>query len=288
MSTPALASRRPALLLALLLSACVVALSLQVRRSASEHTVAEGWLLDATAFGVRLVTAGRSGFSSVKEWGASRVRLADENRALRQRVTALEGELLTLRDAERDRLRLMELFGAHPAPPHGTRPARLIELSTSGPFHSAVLDRGSAAGIAVGGPVVNAKGLLGRVVAVGASTARVQLISDRLASAGVLLPRTAREAVARGDGSGRVVLQYVPTIADVVEGDAVVTAGTDGVYPRDLAVGRLAAPRRGGHSLFLDLTVEVAADPHLASVVFVFPPLLPPDARPPEKAGAAR
>lgn len=273
------AVRRPALVLSLLLSGCVLLLSLQVRRVGGQ-TLAEEWLLDATGVLVRGVSALRDSKESVLDWVATRARLIRENGDLRARVLSLEGDLLRLRDAERDRNRLSELLGVVPGPPPGTRPARLILVETAGPFQSALLDRGRAAGIEAGSVVVGLKGLLGRVVVTGETTARVQLLSDRTAAVGVLFARTGRDAVARGDGSTGVSVQYVPTISDIVPEDVLVTSGTDGVYPRDLPVGRIAAVRRAGHSLFLDLPVRVSADPRNESLVFVLPPVLPVEARP--------
>ncbi len=273
MPTPFAANRRPTLILAVMLCSCVVALSIQARRRRGE-SLAEGVVLDATAVGLRGLNALRSAGLDVLEHGRARTALLAENRALRERVVSLEAELLKLRDSERERQRLLLLLENKPRPPEGTLPARVIAVETTPLSHVAILDRGREDGLQMGGVVVAARGLLGRVIAVGARTARVQLITDRLAAAGVVLSRTGRPAVAKGDGSGRVVLKYVPTIADVSEGDIVVTAGTDGVYPRDLTLGRVLPVQRGGRVLFLDLTVAVEADARVEPVVFVLPPVL--------------
>ncbi|MBK8596773.1 MAG: rod shape-determining protein MreC [Holophagales bacterium] len=126
-----------------------------------------------------------------------------------------------------------------------------------------------------GRAVVGEAGLLGRVVAAGERGARVQLLSDRTAATGILLTRTSRAAVARGDGASGANLQYVPAIADVAVDDEVTSSGTDGIYPRGLLVGRIGAVRRPGSSLFLELPVTLAADPMNETLVFVFPPVKP-------------
>lgn len=267
-----LSPARPALVLAALLGGCVVLLSLQVRRTGG-GTLAEEWALDAASGLVRATTAVRSAAGSVAESLASRSRLEAENAALREEVTALRVRLHGLREAALERDRMKALLGAQPSPPEGTRPARIVVVETAGPFQSAILDRGRADGVEAGGAVVGEAGLLGRVVAAGEHGARVQLLSDRTAATGILLPRTGRAAVARGDGGSGAALQYVPAIADVAVGDEVVTSGTDGVYPRGLLVGKIAAVRRPGASLFLELPVDVAADPMREPLVFVFPPV---------------
>lgn len=275
-----LSPARPALVLAALLGSCVVLLSLQVRRSGG-GTLAEEWLLDASSVLVRGTAGARSAVSSFRGRFSSLAALRTENEVLRARVTELEARLHALGEAALERDRLVRLLGAVPAPPAGTRPARIVVVETAGPFQSALLDRGRADDVLPGGAVVGEAGLLGRVVAAGEHGARVQLLSDRTAATGILLPRTGRTAVARGDGASGAAIQYVPAIADVAVGDAVVTSGTDGIYPRGLAVGKIAAVRRPSASLFLELPVAIAAEPANEPLVFVFPPIRPDVPAPP-------
>jgi rod shape-determining protein MreC len=270
------AGRRPVAILVLLLSGCAVALSLQVRRPGGQ-TVAEGWVLDVVGVGVRGVAGIRDGVRALGERASSRQRLLEGNEALRRQALELERELLVLREAERERQRLLALYSAHPSAPPQSRVARMVSLVTAGPFHSALLDRGRAEGLEADGVVVGLHGLLGRIVGTGQMTARVQLLSDRVAAVGVLLPRTSRVAVARGNGTAGISVEYVPVSGDVLVGDLVVTSGTDGIYPRDLPVGTIEAVRRGGASLFLDLPVVLAAKPETETTVFVFPPVAKPE-----------
>ena len=274
MAAPTLAERRPEIFLAVLLSLCLVTLSLQVRRSGG-RTVGEGWLLTAVSPFVDLVTSVRSGIHEVGTWATSRRALRVENRALTEEVARLHGELLRLRDAEEDKGRLLELFGAQPSPPPGTIPARLVAVESSGPFHTALLDRGASDGLQLDGVVLARGGLLGRVIALGPRTARVQLLSDTTAAVGVLLThgtRGGRMAVAKGDGKGSVSVEYVPTIEPVEPNDTLVSSGTDGLYPGGLPVGRVASVRRN-KTLFWEIRVSAAADPHGESLVFVLPPV---------------
>lgn len=271
MASPSLAARRPEILLAVLLSLCLVGLSLQVRRPGG-RTAGETWLLTAASPFIGGVTTLRAGVADVGTWASSRKTLLASNRALSAEIEHLEGELLRLRDAERDRTRLLKLLAAQPSPPSGTVPARLIAIESSGPFRTGLLDRGSSDGIRVDAVVVAPGGLVGRVIAVGPHTARLQLLSDKTAAAGILLPRGARAAVAKGDGKGGIAVEYVPTIEPVERNDLVVTSGTDGVYPNGLLVGHVSSLTRKS-TLFWDIQLEPAADPRRESMVFVLPPV---------------
>ncbi len=274
MAVPTLAERRPEIFLAVLLSLCLVALSLQVRRPGG-RTVGEGWLLTAVSPFVDLVTGVRSAFHDAGTWAASRHALRVENGALKAEVDSLRAELLRLRDAEEDKGRLLELFGAQPTPPPGTFPARLIAVESSGPFQTALLDRGAGDGLQLDGVVLARSGLLGRVIALGPRTARVQLLADNTAAVGVLLThasRGGRVAVAKGDGQGGVSVEYVPTIEQVEPNDVLISSGTDGLYPGGLPVGRVKAVKRN-KTLFWEIQVSPAADAHRESIVFVLPPV---------------
>jgi rod shape-determining protein MreC len=285
-ASPSLAARRPEILLAVLLTACLVGLSLQVRRPGG-RTAAESWLLAAVSPFVDAVASVRAGATGVGTWASSRRTLLATNRALSAEIERLEGEVLRLRDAERDRRRLLELFSAQPVPPPGTVPARLVAVESSGPFRTALIDRGASDGILVDGVVVAPGGLVGRVIATGPRTARLQLLSDKTAAAGVLLPRGARAAVAKGDGKGGIAVEYVPTIEPVERGDVIVSSGTDGLYPGRLAVGRVSSLTKKS-SLFWEIQLEPAADPRRESLVFVLPPVRRPDVTGGPSAGERR
>jgi rod shape-determining protein MreC len=281
-----LSARRPEAVLLVLLSGCLVGLSVQVRRPGG-ITAGERWLLDLASPFVALAAKAREGVRSVAEWASTRHRLLVENRDLHARNDALEAEVVRLREAERDKSRLLEMFGVAPWIAPAARPARLVALQASGHFRSALLDRGLEDGIEAGGAVLSPSGLIGRVVATSAHAARVQLLSDATAAVGIVLTRSGRAAVAHGDGGGVTIL-YVPRSADVKPNVALVTAGTDGVYPKDLAVGKIAEVQRDSPGLFLGLPVALASDPHQESLVFVLPPVpvAPPMAEPtprPEK-----
>jgi rod shape-determining protein MreC len=285
-ASPSLVARRPEVLLAVLLSLCLVGLSLQVRRPGG-RTAGQTWLLAATSPFVEAVTSLRAGAADVGAWASSRRTLFAANRALSSEVERLEGELLRLRDAESDKKRLLELLAAQPSPPAGTAPARLIAIESSGPFRTGLLDRGSSDGVLVDGVVVAPGGLIGRVIAIGPRTARLQLLTDTTAAVGVLLSRGARAAVAKGDGKGGIAVEYVPTIEPVEKNDLVVSSGTDGVYPNGLPVGRVSAVTRKS-TLFWEIQLEPAADPQRETLVFVLPPVRRPDVQGGPAAGDRR
>ena len=57
-------------------------------------------------------------------------------------------------------------------------------------------------------------------------------------------------------------------LEDVVEGDLIVTSGMDGIYPKGVAIGRVASVRNGPR-LFKLITVEPAANLDRLEEVFI-------------------
>src|SRR5207244_8645750 len=130
----------------------------------------------------------------------------------RHKVADFTTENLKLRQSETDLRRLRSLLGYSEQFALQTSMAEAIMLDTSSRFKSVILDRGSSAGIDVNDAVVNANGLIGRVVLTTKDMAKVQLVTDNNSSVGVLLERTRRQGVLRGDGVGAAQLYDIPSL----------------------------------------------------------------------------
>lgn len=186
-------------------------------------------------------------------------RSVKENLQLRRKVDQLTTDNLRLRQSEGDLRRLRSLLGYSEQFTMPTAMAEAIMLDISGRFKSIILDRGSAAGIDVDDAVVNANGLIGRVVLTTKDMSKVQLITDSNASVGVLIERTRRQGVLRGDGAGGAQLYDIPSLADVRPGDSIMTAGIDGIYPKGIPVGVIIKAEKG-QDLFKTITVKPLVD----------------------------
>ena len=81
--------------------------------------------------------------------------------------------------------------------------------------------------------------------------------------------------VAGVDEDPPLQLQLVSNLADVVVGDAVVSSGTDGVYPRGFAIGTVEKSERG-HGLYRAIAVRPAVDfSSIEEVLIVLVPARP-------------
>lgn len=186
-------------------------------------------------------------------------RSVNENLELHRKIAALTTENLRLRQSATDMRRLRSLLGYSEQFNFQTSMAQAIMLDTSGRFKSIIIDRGSRDGIDVNDAIVNANGLIGRVVLTTKDMAKVQLVTDSNSSAGALIERTRRQGVVRGDGAGGAEMNDVPSLADVVPGDHVMTAGIDGIYPKGIPIGVVTKAEQGPN-LFKSITVRPSVD----------------------------
>jgi rod shape-determining protein MreC len=186
-------------------------------------------------------------------------RAVNENLDLHRKVASLTTENLKLRQSATEMRRLRSLLGYSEQFNLQTSMAQAIMLDTSGRFKSIIIDRGSSDGIEVNDPVVNANGLIGRVVLTTKDMAKIQLITDSNAAVGALVERTRRQGVIRGDGAGGAEMNDVPSLADVVPGDRVLTAGIDGIYPKGIPIGVVVKADKGPN-LFKDIAVKPSVD----------------------------
>ncbi|WP_323119511.1 rod shape-determining protein MreC [Burkholderia alba] len=116
-----------------------------------------------------------------------------------------------------------------------------IQYDTSDPFsQKVVIGHGLQAGIQDGSPVVSEDGVIGQVTRVFPLQSEVTLITDRDLAIPVQVLRTGLRSVIYGTPKGDTLdLRFVPTSADVLVGDELVTSGLDGVYPPGLPVAKV-------------------------------------------------
>jgi rod shape-determining protein MreC len=117
------------------------------------------------------------------------------------------------------------------------------------------VNRGSSDGIASGMAVIHPQGVVGQVVAVSSKTARVLLVSDHASGVDVVTQDSRARGIVEGGGERICELKFIPKDARLMEGEAVLTSGMDGVYPKGLLVGTVE--RIGSASVSLFKTVEL-------------------------------
>src|SRR5512132_3211287 len=133
--------------------------------------------------------------------------LQQRNTELESQVSELQAQVIQLQQQVGDTQILAGLVDFERARPENTyRAAAVIGLDPSPFLHYVIINRGSNEGILRGMPVVTNQGLIGRVDAVIADAARVQLITDAASSVNVRLQNAETEAALSGSVTGDVTL----------------------------------------------------------------------------------
>ena len=160
-----------------------------------------------------------------------------ENRRLRAENTELRQWKATATALQDTNSRYRALLGFRTNPPIPMASAHVI-LDSHGPFADTRLaDAGKEKGIEVGNPVMNERGLVGRVIGVAHGASRVMLLNDVASRTPVLVDRTDARAILTGDASSTPKLEYLRGMDPIKEGDRILTSGDGGIIPRGLPVG---------------------------------------------------
>jgi len=208
--------------------------------------------------------------------------------SLRQRNAELEGEVAEL---QAQVIQLQQEVGEtqilaalvdfiRVRPENRYRAAAVIGRDPSPFLHYIIINLGSNEGILRGMPVVTDQGLIGRVDAVIADAARVQLITDPGSSINVRLQNAKTEASLVGSVTGDVSLQLIPQDINVQSGDLVLTSGLGGGYPPDLIIGQVVNVRSRDFDLFQQATVQPVVDFNRLEIVLVIVNFKPVDISP--------
>jgi rod shape-determining protein MreC len=212
--------------------------------------------------------------------------LAEENTTLREEIATLRREAAEVNSLRRENAELRRLFGLSER--HGfTLMGATVTAEAPGNFEWAVIiDKGAVDGVTVDMPVINADGLVGRVVDVYPGSAKVMLILDPDSAVSVRLSASGDRGVLQGQREEPLVFRLIDAETEVQPGEAVETSGYSleeglgGVYPPSIQVGVVDSVEPDPSNLTLEVRVRPRVDFSRLSTVGVITgqqPLPPPE-----------
>jgi rod shape-determining protein MreC len=215
-------------------------------------------------------------FRDLYGWFGATLDAKDERDKLEAERDALRQEVARLQVAENENKELRDLvdYGRGSGiDAYEPVTARVYSRSNSSWYSTIEINKGSSDGVEINQPVINGKGLVGKVKTVSDGNAVVMLLSDsefgvsavaaQADQPGTLLP------VAGSPGD--LVLDLVPDAKQVRKGDRIVTAGTvssrlPSPFPQGLLIGTV---RRIDGEGELDRTIHVTPAADLRKLDFV-------------------
>jgi rod shape-determining protein MreC len=201
--------------------------------------------------------------------------LVNENQRLRIEVERLTRDGARAPELQRENDELRDLLGLkRGGAAFQWIDARVIGFDATNLVRSAVIDRGGRDGLVDGMTVITPRGLVGKIVKLGATAGgRVLLVTDPGSSVNAMVQRSRAKGVVYGQrgaaGSSQLVLRYVPQGEEMKTGDRVITSGLGGIFPEGIAIGQVTEVRQQGTDMFQEATVEPYVDFARMETVFV-------------------
>lgn len=188
------------------------------------------------------------------------VGVQEENELLRQKTLENQSKEALYQETvlEKERLRQLLEFRDQAALP--VTGARIIGFDFSIWFKCAFLDKGTNDGIKWGMPVINAAGVVGRIIESYPDYAKVLLLVDRSSAVDAIVQRNRLRGIMEGVGANLCYLRYVHKNQDVQIGDVILASGLGGAYPRGMVLGRVKAVDKKVPGIFQEIEVEPAVD----------------------------
>ena len=166
--------------------------------------------------------------------------LKDENKKLKEKNNELEQSLRELENIKTENQTLKEYMNlAEKYKEYKTIPGYVINKDISNYSKTMVINLGKKDGVEVNMTVIGNEGLVGHVVSVTDSTAKVQTIIDTASSVSCSMSTTKDSIVCKGtlDEKSALKAMYIPTDANIIQGDSIETSGIGGIYPKGIHIG---------------------------------------------------
>jgi rod shape-determining protein MreC len=169
-------------------------------------------------------------------------QLVSQNRELREVNLLLRGRQQKMDALEKENIRLRGLLESSIRIGDRVLIGELVAVDLD-PYKQLVLiNKGEHSEVFSGQAVVDANGVLGQVVQVSPFSSGVLLITDASHSLPVQVNRNGLRTIARGTGNiNQLEIPYLPTNADIAEGDLLITSGLGGHFPAGYPVARVSS-----------------------------------------------
>jgi rod shape-determining protein MreC len=191
---------------------------------------------------------------------SSRDALIKENFNLKAEQLRLKAQVQRLRALELENNQLKALMSSSAEVQGKVLIAQLLAVATEPFVNQVLLDKGSNDGVYVGQPVLDANGVMGKVIQISPLTSRVLLINDRHSGVPVQVARNGIRAIAVGDAfTGQLRLMHVPQTADVRTGDMLITSGLGDHFPEGYPVGQVTLVEKDPGLQFATISIEPTA-----------------------------
>ncbi len=230
----------------------------------SAFSGARAMAADVTAPGARASAEARGASQGIIATIRGYFLAGSRNAALQRELDAAKVRLVEAQAIEEENRRLKAVLGIMTQEPRPVAVTMLISSTASSTRRFATIAAGADEGVEVGMPVRSPAGLVGRVLEVGASNARIMLVTDTESVVPVRRASDGIPAFAQGKGDGTIQIRLINLgINPIRKGDVFVTSGSGGLYRPNTALGAVVQLTRDG------AIARVLSDPAASEYVIV-------------------
>jgi rod shape-determining protein MreC len=171
------------------------------------------------------------------------------NQQLRHQNFVLQANNQTLQAFQYENQRLRQLYGL--ASQSGQKPifASIVPVQAQLQGQQVILNKGSLQGVTNGAMVIDAYGIMGRVIGVSSVSSRVLLLTDVGSNVPVIDQRSEKEALVKGTGDPETLaLVNVPLMPHAIEvGDILLSSGRGHATLPNYALGQVTEIKDSQH-----------------------------------------
>ena len=199
-------------------------------------------------------------------------KLKEENEQLLAKNSELEQSLRELENIKtenetlKEYMNLTEKYGEYK-----TIPAYVINKDISNYSKTIVINVGTNDGVKEDMTVIGDQGLVGHIVSVTDTTAKVQTIIDTASSVSATMSSTDETIVCKGtlESTTELKAMYIPTDYNIIQGDSIETSGLGGIYPKGIHIGTVKQVEATKNVTDRYAVIETAVDFDKLSTVLV-------------------
>lgn len=180
-------------------------------------------------------------------------KMVDENRKL-------VNTILNLRELEQENIRLRNLLQFKENFKIEAVVARMIAKDVSSEFRAIRINRGRLSGIEPNMAVINAEGVVGRVLRVTDSTSDVVTLLDPLSALDAYIMRSRARGIIEGLTDSLCQLKFALRVDDIQPGDLLLSSGLGGNFPKGIPVGTIIKVTRKSFGITQKVEVKPSVD----------------------------
>lgn len=199
--------------------------------------------------------------------------LLEENKNLKEKISGLESEIVSLKDVLRQKDIVDEQLSFLKQKRLNAVLARVVTRGTENNANQIIINKGSRDGIKNGFVVLSKDGaVVGRVVKTEDTFAQVLFLIDSNVEIGAADSNGVLLGVVKGNSDLSLRLNYVLKEKKLAKGDIVVTSGEKDLVPAGLLIGEVETVFEDEREIFKSARLTQAADFQSAEIVSVILP----------------